>query len=399
MALTPPGRIFVSIMVSMIDIRWAESKMRRPEVCQPVAETLARYCQSDRTLFPEFMDAAWLPAEMDGIGCPTVRIRDDGASVKMGGGFYHYGYSLSLDAARSGQDRNVWVLSAYAEDEFRGSLTEVTLPKSARFTKQELVARVAAGYDRLLAASPEDKFLFKEKVMFLLRMGATEQAKETCLAWTKARPQAWLPQFALAHLRSRLGGTEAAGRDFTAWVAGHEGFENELSLFLFHMREGQSPPALAAIRRSLVQPFVEAPEGEVSKFLLGYNAALFAINQGEGDLALDLCDMMLARSQEQPKWCGRLHKARAASLFLKGEKAAAVEAMGRAYATTGLSLPGTHDFRRDDALRDAINHDDRAVVQAVETWNDPCDHWFDPLATEEGGTHGMQDRVSPYPKN
>src|SRR5687768_12083223 len=98
---TSPGRMFLGVFVGMKHIRVMESRLRKPEIYQPVALRLATYCQSDRTLFPQYLSHAWLPAELAQVGHGRTTISTNHARVEMGGGFHHFGYRLELDGGAS----------------------------------------------------------------------------------------------------------------------------------------------------------------------------------------------------------------------------------------------------------------------------------------------------------
>lgn len=400
LVLNPIGCTILSVLVGITHINRVEAQLKSPSVYRPVAETLALYCQSDQSLFPEYLSYAWLPAEIQSIGHPRVNITTNGAFVEMGGGFHHFGYRLELDNTSSGDQTNLWILSLYSEGSPQTRLTEVALSKNRLLTKQEIVSRVAAGFDRRLASSPKDDEAFKGKVLFLLRSGEIEQAKTTCMTWAQVRHNYWMPQSTLAHIRSRLNESEAAEKDFTAWVSEHANFPNYIYLFLFNMREGRAAPALAAIRNALAQPFVEPLNSDGNKFYLGHNAAVLAFAQGEFDLALKLCDKMLSDSRDEKWWRRKVWKTRAAILFMKGDRSGAIAAMEKAdgYAERkGWGTPA-EDLQRDAALLNAIKTGDRSFVVSYDNWKDNLDSWFTPFDTDETGIHGRDDMVSPYAK-
>ncbi|MBP7276007.1 MAG: hypothetical protein KBA51_07375 [Kiritimatiellae bacterium] len=401
LVLNPIGCAILSVVVSASHIAHVETQLRSPAVYRPVAEAVAVYCQSDQALLPKYLNYAWLPAEIQGLGNPRANIMANGASVELGGGFHHFGYRLFLDDSSGSDHTNVWILSQYSQDSNDRRLTVIALPKSRRFTEQEIVSRVVDGFDRRLALSPKDNETFKDKVLFLMRFGEVEQAQTTCMAWTKVRPAYWMPQSTLAHIRSRLNEPENAERDFAAWVAEHANFPNYIYLFLFHMREGQNAQALAAIHEALAQPFVEPMNSDGNKFYLGLNAAVFAFLQGEYDLALSMCDKMLSDSRKDKWWRRKIWKTRAAILCMKGDQPGAIASMEKAdsYAERKRWSALEEDMRHDSALLNAIKTGDRAFVLSYNNWKDNLDSWFNPLDRDGTDIYEPDDSVGLYAGN
>jgi tetratricopeptide (TPR) repeat protein len=372
--------IFIWGISSQRNISRKEAMLQKPSVFEPTAETLALYCQSSPEFFPDDLSYAWMPPEMADVGgYPWVTVSTNGASVEMGGGFYHFGYELNVDTERSNVQTNVWVLCFYSEGSGQKRLTEVALPKTRQLTQQELVARVLAGFDHRLKGFPTDNEAFKGNVQFLLRFGDMGRAKTTCMRWAEASPDYWMPHSALAHIRSRMDEAEVAQADYTAWVAAHTNFSNYICLFLFNMREGRDAEALAAIKQALSQPFVETPNSDASKFYLGHNGAIFAFSQGEYDLALAMCEKMLADSRDEESWLRRIWETCAAIRFMKGDKAGALKLMKKA-AESGKKeyVVSSEGSKRDNGLFNAIKAGDVGFVKNYNNWKGEHFSWFSP---------------------
>lgn len=88
----PVGCAFLGAFVGMGQIRVTEGKLRKPQIYEPVAQTLATYCQSDPNLFPKYLSYAWLPPGLARLGDPYCSLATNYAHIEMGGGFCHYGY-------------------------------------------------------------------------------------------------------------------------------------------------------------------------------------------------------------------------------------------------------------------------------------------------------------------
>ena len=366
---------------SQRNISRKEGMLQKPSVFEPTAEALALYCQSSPEFFPDDLSYAWMPPEMADVGgYPWVTVSTNGASVEMGGGFYHFGYELNMDTERSNGQTNVWVLCFYSEGSGQKRLTEVALPKTRQLTQQELITRVIAGFDHRLKVFPTDNEAFKGKVQFFLHFGEMERAKTACMRWAEASPDYWMPHSTLAHIRSRMNEAEVAQADYTAWTSSHTNFSNYICLFLFNMREGRDSEALVAIKQALAQPFVETPNSDGSKFYLGHNGAIFAFSQGEYDLALDMCEKMLADSRDEEWWLRRIWKTRAAILFMKGEKAGALTSMKKAaeYGKKESVVASSGDFQRDNGMLNAIKAGDVGFVKNYNNWKDEDFSWFSP---------------------
>jgi hypothetical protein len=82
---------------------------------------------------------------------------------------------------------------------------------------------------------------YKEKVMTLLRFGKTNEAAGACKEWITLQPNHWLPRFTLAHLRWRLGESDAASAEFAGWVHEHQNFAHCIYLALFNYRDWFTP--------------------------------------------------------------------------------------------------------------------------------------------------------------
>jgi hypothetical protein len=120
-----------------------EHALRDPKVFEPVAKTLALYCQSDRSLFPEILHSEWLPEELNRVGGNGwAMIGRTGARIEMGGGFYHFGYYLIHDDKMSTAQNNVWQLSLYRDDHPLEDLFSVTVPVERKLSPEMLPSSI-----------------------------------------------------------------------------------------------------------------------------------------------------------------------------------------------------------------------------------------------------------------
>jgi tetratricopeptide (TPR) repeat protein len=402
MAFNPFSLIFFNVFLSMRQIKAVEAKLQKPTVYEPVARTLAVYCQSDPGIFPKMLSYAWLPGEAAGLGNPWCEITPGGAFVQYGGGFYHFGYHLELDAAASTPATNVWSLSLAREDSPDLPLLTLRLAAKDHLTVGDLQKLMGANFDQFIKAGRTDAY--RDKVVFQLRYGQMAQAAATCQDWMQAQPDSWLPRFSYAHVRCRLGETEPAAAQFSDWVNAHKNFPHDTYLALFNYREGRTNQALAAVRLALSQPFVEPPGSDGSKFYLGQNGALIAYAAGDYDLCLALCDKMLADREADPFgsdhwWRRKILRIKAATMLMQGNLSVAVKLMNEIpKADPAFWSSQAGNAKSDSVLLTAINRQDVAFVRDFRNWADELETWFSPFESDESGFHGSDLKVpTPYP--
>lgn len=394
-------------------IRIIEGKLQKSDVYVPVAQRLAVYCQSDQSLFPKILSYAWLPEEISHLGQPWCEIATNFASVEMGGGFYHFGYTLELDEKASTPAKNVWHLVGNNETgsvpatnvwnlflAHEGStnklLTTLRLAATQHVTAEDLEKLVGASFDQSIK---EGNGGYQSKVMLQLRYGQTTQAVETCVHWMKAKPDSWRARFTYAHVRCRLGETEPAAAQFNDWVDAHKNFGNYIYLALFNYREGLTNQAVNAVRMALGQPLVELPDEGASIFYLAQNGALIAYTGGDYDLCLSMCDKMLADSYRQNWWKRNAWRIKAAATCMKGDQTAAIDMMKQAQKANDPD-PFSHEPRAkaDQVLLDAIQKKDVENVRNIGNWSDELEKWYSPFETDESEFHGSDLRIpTPYP--
>jgi hypothetical protein len=214
-------------------IHRSNALLKTPGIYEPVGRRLALYCQSDPTNFPEFLSYAWLPATLQPLGNGWGQVTPDQANIELGGGFYHFGYSLKRNPRSSTALSNVYDLSAYSEEHDETFLKSFVLAKTNRLESAEVLALVIQRFDQQISQQPRDSAARLGKTLLQLRFGQQEPALKSCKAWMDADPGYWLPQLTYAHLRSRLGQTDAAAAELEAWTHAHDNFAHEIYLALF----------------------------------------------------------------------------------------------------------------------------------------------------------------------
>lgn len=389
--LIPPALILIEVTVGVLT-GWAsilaeEAYLQRPEVYEPIAPTLALYCQSDADLIPEYIGYAWFPEPLRAKARGWGRVSATQADLQMGGGFHHYGYVLLLDKSHSTETMNAWCLYFRSDGSEDRLLTTIELPVSSCLSADEIAARLTEAYDSRIAQCPKDGMARMGKILALLRYARIQEADQACRHWLKAAPDYWLPRFTHAHLQSRLGEGDQASADFAHWVDQHKNFSNYIYLALFNIREGRSQAALEAIRKALAQPF--------DNIYFGHNGAVIAFAQQDYSLCLQLCDKVLADPRQEPYWLREDWKLRAAAAAMTGRQDEALHAISKclSYKREGY----TEDDRRDAQLQGAIQRGDTDFIRKYSNWKDELDSLFTPYETDETQMLGRQDMPSPYP--
>jgi hypothetical protein len=409
------ARMILSILVfasSWLEV--TETRLKTPAVYGPVADRLILYCQSDPNLFPESLGPAWFPKEVQNIGSDWGVVRPDKALVEFGGGFYHFGYELSLKVPAPSalifgtnsppvSGTNVWQLSILREGSEGLLLATRRVPASSRLSTDQLLGIVLDGYDRLLTSKPADDRIREGKILFLLRFGKAGNAKQVCKEWIDLQPEYRLPRFIYAHIRSRSGELDAASSDFSGWVSNHKNFYNYIYLFLFDMREGRNDAALAAIREALNQSFAgDEPEGEgANKFYLGYNGAVYAFVKGDYQLCLAVCDKILADPRQGEDSLRRdILKVKAAAHLVLGSQQKALEDLKKIPRSEMAGWGLTEgDQRTNQIFLAAISSNDVKFVGDYRSWKGEFNDWYSPIQTPGAGSHSQTDTPTLYRKD
>jgi hypothetical protein len=104
-------------------------QLQKAEVFTPAAFSLARMCQAGMTNeYDRFTNL--VPHLQNGLGDCWGSISSNRANMEFGGGFWHFGYELTLDEANSNRETNFWILMKYAEGESNRTLLKFSLPTS-----------------------------------------------------------------------------------------------------------------------------------------------------------------------------------------------------------------------------------------------------------------------------
>lgn len=287
--LSPVGQIILGIA----QLNWMESRMRQRSVYDPVAQRLALYCQSDHKAFPNHLTSAWFPNELNEIGHGWGEVDTTSAHIEMGGGFHHFGYSLSLDASESSETVNVWNLRFYSEGSGESLLTAVSLPKSKRLTPDEIVTMVALGYDAQIAATPDNPRAHQEKIQMYLRFDRIEAARKACRSMLEKMPDDWWAVLTNALLDDSLDQKTQAEQLIVDWVNKDSNYFRYLDLAYFYELTGQPGKASESIKKAIgFDANTEWGHGGNSEYR-GYTAAMYAYQSGNYATCEGLCEKLL----------------------------------------------------------------------------------------------------------
>lgn len=325
------GTTLVVLMVGLsgdaVKIKREEASMQKPEVYEPVGRTLALYAQSDPKLFPEIevqvgeMSSVFLPEQLDDIGGRFYEFSSSGSEVEMGGGFYHFGYFLKLNNQASTSQTKVWDLYFYHDDGYKKLLKTFSLPASAHFTKEALIAKALARYNREISKAPSEMALssiYKRKIQFFLHFNKIAEARETVQVALKHLPDDWWLNLVQALILHETHSPERAEQYLLAWVNNKPNFYRYLDLAYYYELE-QQPHAAA-------QAAIEATRYRVNNYdsdghdfnegYRGYNAAMYAFSSKEYEAAIALSDKLMGSyAREELR-----NLKKAAQRNLKGEK-------------------------------------------------------------------------------
>lgn len=293
LVLNPIGCTILGAFIGMGHIHKSESAMRDPKVYKPVAQTLALYCQSDQSFFPKYMGYAWLPQELNAIGHGWASVSTNYAHVEMGGGFYHFGYRLTLDSGASSPGTNVWQLHMYNEESQDQHLMTLHIGIDRRFPPGEILARVLSEFDKQIDSEPDHVRAHQGKIQAYLRFDQVSQARDACRSMLEAMPDEWWPVLVNALILAEEGFPDKADDTISRWVENDKNFFRYMDLAYFHQLTDNPDKAAEAMRLSTAYtgntPWGHGGNAEHR----GYTAAMFAYQAGEYDTVVQLCEHLL----------------------------------------------------------------------------------------------------------
>lgn len=271
-----------------------EAHLRALEICSPTARILARYCQSDRSLFPGVLDYAWLPEELNLVRHGVVELRADGARVEFGSGSHRYGYELRRDAGQSAPGTNSWRLEYYATGEDPELLLTLTTQATEVFDGGTLLTNVTAAYARQLHAFPADENAHRGRIRTLLRFGRPARARQACREMLQHMPDEAWPVLVNSLIDAVERGSFVAEKRMEEYVRRRPDFIRHLDLAYFHELQQQPVQATEAVRRAMVcDANIPAGRGGDSEFR-GHHAAMYLYRVGQFEVAGAMCEKLLS---------------------------------------------------------------------------------------------------------
>jgi len=288
-----PLRMFVAIPIAMHQIHKLEDRMQQQEICQIAATNLSLYCQSLELLqITNEIGASRLPPPIPQLGSPSAIFSSNYAAVIFGGGFYHYGYWLNLDSAKSGGGNNVWQLSLRREESPDVLLCTCTLPETARYPVTQFLSNSLAEYDSRIKASPDDLELYKGKLNLLLQFNRS-QVRPACTNFINLVPDHWWPRLTLALLDAGAGHFDDASTNLVKFVESQPSYSSFIYLAYFYQTTDKPDAAAKAVEKAVSYPIVDLKDDQNNTECRGYSAGVYLFQAGKYSTVVKLCDALL----------------------------------------------------------------------------------------------------------
>ena len=284
---------FVWVLVGFGFIRLDEAYLRKPRVYEPVAKTLALYCQSDSNLVPEQIDYAWFPAPLREKGRGRGRIFQKGAAIEMGGGFHHHGYRLVFDESATDSLTNVWQLYLYSEGSKDEPLFTLRLANTEELSADELLNQALCGYEEHLAVRPNDLSAHKARIQLYLQYNRISQARRACRDLLRALPDDWWANLVNALVIAEEESSAEGERHIQGWVNSKPNFFRYTDLaYYYQLSEEPKKAAEAMLKATQHNANTTWGHGGNSEFR-GYTAAMYAFESGEYHAVVKLCEKLI----------------------------------------------------------------------------------------------------------
>jgi tetratricopeptide (TPR) repeat protein len=279
-------------------IHQEETRMQEPAVYLPIAKELALYCQSFgqelQTSAPAdtFVEQEWLPDSIQKLPrTEFCTMGSDSMAITFGGGFYHFGYSLTKDSGVTPAGETVWHLFLSREEQPDLELTTVHLPESARLAFDDFVRTALRHYAEEIALKPQELRLDQEQLFFSLKFTTRQEAVKNLQVAIQNLPKHWWPRFALDLVLSRTAAPEPQDR-FETWVAAHPGFSHYTYLvWLYRLQDKPDEAARAA--ETMLQFSPSDEDDDIENFYArAWDIATYFYQLGRYDTALHICEKM-----------------------------------------------------------------------------------------------------------
>ncbi len=332
---------------------------------RPVARDLALLAQTlDAPL--SGLGHGWLPKSARDLHPQMATVGPDGASLSWG---RDYGGSLTVrrEAPDAGGDRVTWVLtrSSYQNKDGKdGVMVRVVLGRSERRPLRDFIAETQASYAEALQTIDwrSDHF---SRVLFALRFQSREEARALLVDSVARFADDPDPRMGLA-LFDAADGKQEGIKQLEAWAAAKPSFARHSDVALVYATMGRVDDALAALERALQHRLTvdgwymnHATARSIPVLDLAFSAQRY-----------DRVDALAAIvSERETDWSAKqtfdrdLRALRAASLFLRGDRARAVDLVPDALREPDAFYRGAEEEKRE-ALAQAIRAGDEAGVRA-----------------------------------
>jgi len=310
-------------------IHKTETTLRKPEVYMPIGEALVIYCQSYPLLQSLFareegecdrdirLSGAWLPKAANAFDSDArIRIGEQNAFAGFGGGFFGYGYKVSLTPKLSTTATNVWQLFRFSSSTYSDHhLATLHMDATRQFTPDEMLSNVVAHCEAHIQREPDNEHIWIGKVKAYLLFNRITEARETCRAMLDVIPeeseQAWWPMLTVALITAEEESFERAEQMMTQWAEKDGHFSRYLNLACFYQLSGKPDKAAEAIRLATGH----SEKTGITHWTRYFAAAMYAYTSREYDSAVLLFDHLLTViSDKAPLYHPVLLKSRAAIL-------------------------------------------------------------------------------------
>ena len=267
--------------------------MQQPKVFLPIANELALFCQSFGYKFSNkdagFVQKEWLPDSVQQLPVEFVTLNSYSAEITCGGGFYHYGYSLSRDSGPVLGDDATWHLYLVREGQPDVALTAIYLSGSAKLPSDAFISVAIRHYADSLAQRPRDQNLNQEQLFFCLKFVSRAETMKSLRTVIKAAPDYWWPRFALDLVGSSSPDTDQQDH-FNTWVATNPSFSHYSYLVWLYRLENKPIEAAQAAEMMLEFSPSDDPDDFDNFYFRSLCIATYFYQVHQYDEALRICN-------------------------------------------------------------------------------------------------------------
>jgi hypothetical protein len=291
----PMLRIYPMVFFSVHQIKRQEAKMQNLEFSSQVGRSLAVYCQSGAAIFPTgFVGTAWLPVPVRDLNPSFTTITETNAAIGIGGGFYHYGYSLER-LTNSVPNSNAWKLTLLREGSVPKLVSTFFTAVTETIPVSNFVANALLEYDRLSKNTKDEddvRWLEQNRVAFLLQFDPAK-VRDACIRASRDYPKRWWPRLTLAIVDSADGKEDQAAHEFASWVESNPSYSRYIYLAYYYEVMGKPDAAAQAMEKAVKYPIIDLDDDDSNTECRGYSAGVYAFRSGKYGTVIKLCDVLL----------------------------------------------------------------------------------------------------------